>query len=158
MTKNIRVEFDLDKKTAYITGEIEGLELMKCKAYELKCSSYQQNIMKCFEIELPAIDSKGNYVPPGSKWEFTYKQFSEHKQILQLEQFVPFPISDNVFYPKNLDSRTNLAYWSYIAKPSKGTTQTNKVTEIIYPPFGSKYNLTMKVKGDLSVKGWSTDD
>ena len=99
MANDILVEFDLNKNTAYVTGQIEGLELMEREAYELRGSSYQ-NIMLYFEIELPAIDSKGNYVPPGSKWEFTYKQFSKHKQILQLEQFAPFPISDNVFQPK----------------------------------------------------------
>ena len=158
MANDILVEFNLNENTAYVTGEIKGLELMERKAYELKCSSYQQNINLCFEIEVPAIDSKGNYVPPGSKWEFTYKQFSKHKQILQLEQFALFPTYDNVYQPKNFDSRTNLAYWSYIAYPSKGTTQTNKVNETIHPKFRKDYNLKMTVKGNLSVKGWSTDD
>ena len=157
MANDILVEFDLNEKTAYVTGQIKGLVLMNRKAYELKGSSYQ-NIMLYFEIELPAIDSKGNYVPPGSKWEFTYKQFSEHKQILQLEQFALFPTSDNVYYPKNLDSRTNLACWSYIAYPSKGTTQTKKVNEIIHPTFGKDYNLKMTVEGSPSVEGWSTDN
>ena len=158
MVNDILVEFDLDKKTAYVTGQIKGLELMDRKPYSLVCASDQPNIMLCFEIKLPTIDSEGKYVPPNSNWEFTYKQFSKHRQTLQLEQFVPFPISDNVFYPKNLDSRTNLAFWSYIANPSKGTIQTNKVTKVIYHPFERVYNLKMTVKGDLSVKGWSTDD
>ena len=114
--------------------------------------------MLYFEIELPAIDSKGNYVPPDSKWEFTYKQFNEHKQTLELQQFVQFPTSENVCQPKVFDARTNLAYWSYIANPSKGTTQTKKVTETIYPPFGRKYNLKMTVEGSPSVEGWSTDN
>ena len=157
MANDILVEFDLNKNTAYVTGQIEGLELMEREAYALRGSSYQ-NIMLYFEIELPAIDSKGNYVPPGSKWEFTYKQFSKHKQILQLEQFAPFPISDNVFQPKKYDPRTSLACWSYIANPSKGTTQTKKVNEIIYPSFGKDYNLKMTVEGSPSVEGWSTDN
>ena len=158
MANDILVEFDLDEETAYVTGQIKGLELMERKAYELRGSSYQQNIMLYFEIEVPAIDSKGNYVPLDLKWEFTYKQFSKHKQILKLEQFALFPTYDNLYQPKNLDSRTNLACWSYIAYPSKGTTQTNKVNETIHPKFRKDYNLKMTVKGNLSVKGWSTDD
>ena len=158
MTNNILVDFDLNKKTAYVTGQIKGLELMERKAYELNYSSYQQNTMLYFEIEVPAIDSKGNYVPPGPKWEFTYKQYSKHKQILQLEQFALFPTYDNVFQPKKYDPRTSLACWSYIANPSKGTTQTKKVNEIIHPNFGKDYNLKMTVEGSPSVEGWSTDN
>ena len=75
------------------------------------------------------------------KWIFKWIVWNEKEQFVGFDQYHKINQKDNPW--------TDLASWSYISKPQKGTCQTNDVYRIFY-----KSNMFPKVKHiNFSVKG-----
>ena len=149
----VHVVFDLEKKEATISGSLKGF-LIEKDSFPLTISESRDsgNAFTYFEVYLEPLDN----VPEGSKWEFSWKQWNYRDQTLKLEQFIPFQMSENIFYPSTYDPRTTLAASSYNAKPSKGTTQTSRIRQFVNHNFSKEYNLIMEVKGRPSIADWKT--
>jgi hypothetical protein len=145
-TSPIYVKFDLDKNEGLIRFSPQHTIVKPLS----KTSSDGSCVLMAY-IEYPISVN-------GEKWEFCWKQFHKKEQFLYLEQYVPFPTSTYIFQPNKYTPRATLASWSYIAYPSKGTTQTNRIKHSINYCFSQKYSLTMEVTGGESVANWSTDD
>lgn len=91
----------------------------------------------------------------GEKWVFSWNQWAKKEQFFKLEQYVPFPRS--ALQPMHYDPWSTLASWSYIADPSIGTIQTNKVYRNKYhcAHFPDK-DISFEVIGEPCVGNWNT--
>ena len=93
----------------------------------------------------------------GEKWTFSWSQWGKKEQFFKLEQHIPFPKDKFIIKPTNYIPWTTLASWSYIAFPTKGTIQVDDVIEKIYDyNLREKYDIQFKVKGEPSIKNWTT--
>ena len=110
-----------------------------------------------YYIEIPMNHLMDSTIPQGSKWVFSWQQWGGKDQTLKLQQYVPFPLSNNLFHPSKYDPWSTLEVWSYTAFPSKYTTQTNKIKHSAHQNFYNSYDLTMEVIGKPAVANWSTN-
>lgn len=143
----IHVIFDFDAKKAILSGITETP--IEKSIDEL--SLYEDNWNTEYFLEHPMGEN-------GEKWVFSWKQWANKEQFFELKQYYPFPKTTAFIQaPIQYDPWTSLARWSYIANPSPGTIQTNKVYRIVYRSKGFPgKKISFEVNGKPSVGNWNT--
>lgn len=149
-SRMVHVSFNFDAETASVSG-ITNTPISK------KIKVTRDSNCDFSYIELPQdVLSNISDTPEDSKWVFSWKQYHKHQQFLYLEQYVPFPVSDSIFHPNSYNPWCTLASYTYIANPSRGTIQTNKIGRKINHCFKKKFQLSMEVIGQPSIANWTT--
>jgi hypothetical protein len=146
VTRNVHVSFCFDENKVILSGMTD--KPIEKNIDELK--SYEDAWNLTYFLEHPLGDN-------GEKWVFSWNQWAKKEQFFKLEQYLPFPKSS--FQPIHYNPWSTLASWSYIANPSRGTIQTNKVYRNKYhcSHFPDK-DISFDVKGEPCVGNWNTFD
>ena len=149
MYESIYVLFDFEKKCIKIVIHKPNEKLpviIEKKMNITKIDKY--NVMETIDFPISEVSkSHKGIVSQTSKWVFSWTHWNNKQQFLKVEQYVPFPVCERIFHPKQYDPWYTLASWSYIAQPSKGTTQTNDIVYETKTSFHDMYKITMEIKG-----------
>jgi len=138
------ITFDFTKGMAKLICLEETIE-KKISLEECQYSQYT----KTGHIEYPLDD--------GAKWVFRWEQYAGHEQFFRLDQFMPWTAKRPL--PNGYNPWSNLAGWSYIAKPSHGTVQTNTIYRNFYYPeqFPELKHVSFEIIG-APAGDWKSDD
>ena len=116
------------------------------------CNSYHSEYNMNYHVEYYLGQNK-------NKWIFRWNQYNQKQQFFSVEQYISFPKEDNIITPYDYESWTTLAKWSYIANPSPGTIQTNKILKHFYHhDLADKYDIQFEVRGKPAIANWSTQN
>ena len=125
-THDINVIMDLENKTAsidYNGKKVDG------NFNIIEINTYSQ------------MASISYYFNDNKKWVFKWIIWNKQEQFVGFDQYHKINEKDNPW--------TDLANWSYISEPQKGTNQTNDVYRIFYKShlFPDVDNVNFSVKG-----------
>jgi len=138
---SVNVTFDFNKGVATLTGLEKTVETT-CDASITTLSHYKMRIIE-YQLEDDA------------KWVFVWEQYGTWEQFFSFKQYLPWKMSRPK--PTSYNPWSVLASWSYIAKPSKGTLQTNTIyrNSYNYQQFPEIKNIEFKVIGTQDMD-WDT--
>ena len=146
MATKVFMDFDFIAGNACLTGMTDKPIIKNIS----ELCSYTDTWNVNYYFELPMGDN-------GEKWTFTWGQWAKKEQYFKLEQYVPFPKTPKLIQPVKYNPWSKLAYWSYISNPNLGTSQTDTVYCNQYNhELIRKYNIVFSVKGEPSIKNWTT--
>lgn len=151
----ILVSFDFENKEIRVSAFTLNGNHRDSITKPLQCFDLK-DYNSMYSIEIPINHLIDPTIPHGSKWVFSWNQWSGKDQTLKLQQYVPFTTSNSLFHPSKYQPWSTLESWSYTAFPSKYTTQTNQIKHTFHPQFYKLYDLTMDVHGKPAVANWST--
>ena len=144
--KLVKMTFDFDNNIISLVGLTD-----EPIQYTLEtCNSYHNEYNMNYYVEYSLGKNK-------NKWIFKWNQYNQREQSFSVEQYISFPQDYNIIVPYNYEPWSILARWSYIANPSVGTLQTNKILKHFYHhDLVDKYDIQFEVKGKPAIANWST--